>query len=105
YYPAALEAFEDWTKPYTWRFLETFSTPHELQRAGQRKWEKFLHLAKLWRPDTAPKRLEIFARATEFCGSAPQIAAKSLLALSCARILQTLERQLASYRATIEALF
>lgn len=105
YYPAALEAFDDWTKPYTWRFLESFPTPQKLAAAGKRKWEKFLHAAKLWRPDTAAKRLEIFARATEFCGSAAQIAAKSLLAQSCARVLQTLERALSSYRATIEALF
>ena len=105
YYPVALEAFEDWTKPSAWRFLETFPTPQKLQNAGKRKWQNFLHAAKLWRPDTAAKRLEIFARAGEFCGSAAQIAAKSLLAQSCVRVLQTLERQLVGYRATIEALF
>ena len=105
YYPAALEAFDNWTKDYTWRFLESFPTPEKLEGAGKRKWEKFLHAHKLWRPDTAPKRLEIFARAAAFRGSAAQTAAKSLLALSCARVLQTLERQLVSYRAAIEALF
>ena len=105
YYPAALEAFDNWTKEYTWRFLESFPTPDKLQSAGKRKWEKFLHTHKLWRPDTAPRRLEIFARASAFRGSAGQIAAKSLLALSCARVLLTLERQLQTYRATIEVLF
>ena len=105
YYPAALEAFDDWTKDYTWHFLESFPTPEKLQSAGKRKWGKFLHTHKLWRPDTAPKRLEIFARAAAFGGSAAQIAAKSLLAVSCARVLQTLERQLLTYRAAIEALF
>lgn len=105
YYPAALEAFDNWTKDYTWRFLESFPTPEKLQSAGKRKWEKFLHTHKLWRPDTASKRLEIFARANVFRGSAAQTAAKSLLALSCARVLLTLERQLLSYRTSIEALF
>jgi len=105
YYPAALEAFDNWTKDYTWRFLESFPTPEKLESAGKRKWEKFLHAHKLWRPDTAPKRLEIFARAAAFTGSAAQTAAKSLLAVSCARVLQTLERQLLTYRAAIEALF
>ncbi len=105
YYPAALEAFDNWTKEYTWRFLESFPTPDKLQSAGKRKWEKFLHTHKLWRPDTAPRRMEIFARASAFRGSAGQTAAKSLLALSCARVLLTLERQLQTYRATIEVLF
>jgi transposase len=105
YYPAALEAFDNWTKDYTWRFLERFPTPDKLQSAGKRQWEKFLHTHKLWRPDTAPKRLEIFARANAFGGSPAQTAAKSLLALSCARVLLTLECQLLTYRAAIEALF
>ena len=105
YYPAALEAFDHWTKDYTWRFIERFPTPEKLQNAGKRQWEKFLHTHKLWRPDTAPTRLEVFARANAFGGSAAQTAAKSLLALSCARVLLTLERQLLTYRAAIEALF
>ena len=105
YYPAALEAFDNWTKDYTWRFLESFPTPEKLQSAGKRRWEKFLHTHKLWRPDTASKRLEIFARATAFRGSPAQTVAKSLLALSCARVLLTLERQLLAYRAAIEKLF
>jgi hypothetical protein len=42
YYPAALEAFEDWTLPSAWAFLEAFPTPQALASAGKRKWEKFL---------------------------------------------------------------
>ena len=30
YYPAALEAFEDWTLPSAWAFLEAFPTPQAL---------------------------------------------------------------------------
>ena len=40
YYPAALEAFEDWRQPAAWAFLEAFPTPEVLRAAGQRKWEK-----------------------------------------------------------------
>jgi hypothetical protein len=89
----------------TWPFSETFPTPEKLEAAGKRKWEKFLHADKLWRSDTVLKRLEIFARAAAFRGSSGQTAAKSLLALSCACVLQTLECQLLTYRAAIEAPF
>jgi transposase len=101
--PPRSEAFDNWTKEYTWRFLESFPTPEKLQSAGKRKWEKFLHTHK--RSETATERLEIFARAAAFRGSAAQTAAKSLLALSCARVLRTLECQLRAYRAEIETLF
>src|SRR5262249_33565515 len=58
YYPAALEAFEDWTADFTWDFILQFPTPQALVKAGRRRWEKFLHTHKLWRPETAQKRLE-----------------------------------------------
>ena len=70
YYPAALEAFEDWTQPFCWDFVIQFPTPEKLTLAGRRRWEKFLHTQKLWRPQTADKRLEIFQNARAFCGSA-----------------------------------
>jgi len=105
YYPAALQAFEDWTAPYTWAFVLAFPTPEALAQAGQRKWEKFLHTHKLWRPQTAPERLKTFAQARAFKGSPAITAAKSLLVRSLARLLQTLEQQLAAYRARIADLF
>lgn len=105
YYPAALEAFDDWTAPYTWAFVLAFPTPAALLAAGKRKWEKFLHAHKLWRPQTASDRLAIFARANAFSGGAAITAAKGLLAQSLARLLQTLEQQLRAYRARIQALF
>ena len=105
YYPAALEAFEDWTAPYTWAFVLAFPTPAALKAAGKRTWEKFLHTHKLWRPQTAIDRLEIFARADQFKGTAAITAAKSMLVQSLARLLQTLEQQLAAYRARIQMLF
>ena len=105
YYPAALEAFEDWTHAGAWAFILQFPTPQRLVQAGRRAWEKFLHSHKYWRPQTAPQRLEIFARADQFCGRPAVVAAKSKLAQSLARLLQSLEVQLQSYRKEIEKLF
>src|SRR6185369_7114112 len=59
YYPAALEAFDDWTDAFTWEFILAFPTPQALVEAGKRRWEKFLHTHKLWRPGTAEKRLKL----------------------------------------------
>jgi transposase len=105
YFPSALEAFSDWTQLPAWRFILSFPTPAALHKAGKRKWEKWLHAQRLWRPQTLEARLAFFDRATEFTGSAAQIAAKSLLAQSCARLLCTLQEQLAEYRRRIEQLF
>jgi transposase len=105
YYPAALEAFDDWKAPFTWAFVLAFPTPELLVKAGQRQWEKFLHTHKLWRPDTAAKRLEIFARADRFSGSEAVTRTKSRLAQSTAQLLKTLEKQLDEYRSAIEQLF
>ena len=57
YYPAALDAFDDWTGEGPWRFVVAFPTPAELAAAGRRKWETFLHAHKLYRPQTADERL------------------------------------------------
>ena len=95
-YPAALEAFEDWTLPAAWAFLEAFPTPERLRAAGQRKWEKFLHSHKLARPQTFAKRLEIFARAGELVSGE---------VLTRTRMLRVLAQQIEAYRAEIERLF
>ncbi len=105
YYPAALEAFDDWTSPSSWAFLERFPTPQALKKAGKRHWEKFLHTHRLYRPETYQKRLEIFAGATEFCGSHAVTNAKSMLAVSLAKQLRLLEQQLKAYREHIDKLF
>jgi transposase len=105
YYPAALQAFEDWTQPFCWDFIVQFPTPEKLAAAGRRRWEKFLHTHKLWRPETSATRLTIFQQADQFCGSPAVTSAKSWLALSLVRVLQALQRQLDGYRRQIEALF
>jgi transposase len=105
YYPVALQAFEDWCCPWTWDFIIEFPTPKGLVQAGKRRWEKFLHTHKLWRPETAPQRLALFAQADQFTGSDPITQAKSQLALSLCKLLRTLQQQLNEYRQAIEALF
>lgn len=105
YYPAALEAFDDWTMPACWEFVIRFPTPSALEKAGKRAWQKFLHTHQLYRPETYKKRLESFARATEFCSSQAVTNAKSMLAVSLAKQLCVLELQLKAYRARIEELF
>jgi transposase len=105
YYPAALEAFDDWTHSFTWEFVLAFPTPRALVEAGKRRWEKFLHTHKLWRPETADKRLKVFAQADQFKASDPIVRAKSQLAVSLCKLLCTLGQQLKLYRKQIEALF
>jgi transposase len=105
YYPAALEAFDDWTAPYAWALITQFSTPAQLQAAGKRKWEKFLHTHRLWRSGTAAQRLAIFAAANALPASPALVNAKSLLATSLVRVLQALQGQLDEYRKRITQTF
>jgi transposase len=105
YYPAAIKSFDDWPMPSSWDFIIEFSTPQTLVQAGKRRWEKFLHTHRLWRPETLAKRVEIFARADQFCGLATVTAAKSTLAVSLAKILRTVQQQLDDYRQKIQELF
>jgi transposase len=106
YYPTAIAAFDDWTKSGAWEFILAFPTPHQLSSAGKRKWEKFLHAHKLYRPETAAKRISLFAVAAKSASPNPAVtAAKSLLAVTCAKQLRTLETQLDEYRKRIEELF
>jgi transposase len=105
YYPTAVGAFEDWTAPHAWEFLLQFPSPALLVKAGRRRWEKFLHAHKLWRPETAEKRLQAFARAQEWKPSSAVIAAKSQLAITLATLLQKLQGELDHYRGRIETLF
>ena len=105
YFPAALEAFDDWTMPATWEFVVQFCTAEKLVRAGTKKHEKFLRGHGLARSETFSKRREIFARADQFQGTAPVIAAKSRLALALATQLIALDEQLQLYRSRIRELF
>lgn len=105
YYPTALEAFENWTLRSSWAFVESFPTPQALVQAGKRKWEKFLHVHKLYRVQTYESRLSLFAQAQSFCSSPARTRAKSLLAVALAAQLRVLQDQLDKYRVRIHELF
>ena len=105
YYPVVLDAFEDWTLRSAWAFVEAFPTSEALAKAGKRKWEKFLHAHKLYRPETYRKRLDLFARAETFCGNKATTGAKSMLAVALAGQLRVLQSHLDKFRKKIEELF
>jgi transposase len=106
YYPAALEAFDNWTTvPGAWAFIEAFPTPQALVKAGRRRWDAFLHKHHLCRPRTYAKRMEVFSRADAFRSPTAVARAKSMLALALVRQLQTLQNQLDLYRDAIGELF
>jgi transposase len=105
YYPVALDAFDDWTLRSAWAFVEAFPTPQALTKAGKRKWEKFLHTHKLYRPATYQKRLDLFAQAEAFCGSQATTNAKSMLAVALAGQLSVLQSHLDKFREKIAVLF
>ena len=106
YYPAALEAFDDWTLPAAWEFIARFPTPAVLAQAGPRRWQKFMHTHRLYCPTTAERRLAVFARATEFASPSDAVTtAKSLLATALVQQLRTLEAQLKEYRRRVEQAF
>jgi transposase len=64
-----------------------------------------MHEQKLWKEATAEKREAIFADATAMQGSHASVAAKSLLAVSLAKLLAVLQVQLDLYRERIEERF
>ncbi len=105
YYPAALEAFDDWTSPSVWAFVQRFETPAKLARCGKKAWDKFLHDQRLYRPQTYDRRIEVFGRATELTAPRAVTEAKKLLALSLISQLKVLQKQLTKYRKAIDGLF
>lgn len=106
YYPTALAAFDDWTHPASWAFVERFPTPERLVQIGKRAQEKFLHTHKLYHSkELYERRLQLFAAAREFCGTPAVTQAKSLLATSLAHQLRVLQQHLDAYRERIVKLF
>jgi transposase len=106
YYPTALQAFDNWTSPPSWAFVERFPTPEALVAAGKRKWEKFLHTFKLYHSERLyAKRLELFSAAAQSDGCPAISNAKSLLAVTLAVQLRVLQKHLDQYRARIAKLF
>ena len=105
YYPTALEAFDDWTSPSAWAFVETFPTAAELVQAGKRKWDKFLHSHKLFRPQTYEERIAAFRQAGQWVASPALVAAKSLWRSPAASSCASSRPSSRLYRKRIESLF
>ena len=105
YYPTALEAFDDWTIPSAWAFVEAFPDAAALRKAGKRKWENFLHLHRLCRAQAGEERIAAFSKAGEWKIPAHVVEAKRRLALARCRQLRVLEQQLREYRERIQQLF
>ncbi len=105
YYPAALEAFEEWKAPSAWAFIERFPDPDSLARAGRKAWNKFLHTQQLARPEYYEKRMQAFERSAHFVASSGVTDAKSLLAVSLVKMLRCIQAQLDDYDTQINATF
>jgi transposase len=106
YYPAALEAFDDFTVQGAWQFVITFPTPDDLLKAGKKNWMKFFNTHKLYRPEMAEKRVAIFTRAGELASPSPAVTnAKSLRAATVAHQLVTVQKQIDTYDGRIAELF
>lgn len=105
YYPTALEAFDEWTLPGAWAFVEAFPDTESLTKAGKGKWDKFLHSHRLARTQTYERRIAAFKQAGQWSISPAMTAAKRMLAVARCQQLRTLQTQLEAYRARIEELF
>jgi transposase len=105
YYPAALEAFDDWCAPSAWAFVERFPTP-QIPGAGRKT-----QMAKLpARAETVSSRVESKADG-DFCQGRSVLRRGShdrrqeRVGGATVKMLQTLEAQLARYRALITECF
>lgn len=107
YYPQALDWFSDWSRPAAHDFILTFPTPAALSSASKKKLIGFLKTHHIGLSTSRLDRIERTRR-----GDAPAwpqdtavCAAKSLLAVSLAKQLRTLDTALRQYRKRIAELF
>lgn len=105
YYPDALGWFDDWTKPTSWDFVLTFPTAGELARAKSKKIYGFLRSHHIGLHPTWQQRVEGRTQTAPWPSDPATVAAKSLLAISLAKGLRTLEASLEEYRERIGKLF
>lgn len=106
YFPGALAWFRDWSRKSALEFLITFSTPKALAKASKSKLQKFLGARKIgftreyWQQRIAERK-----KVLDWKVEAALIRCKSLLAVTIAKQLLVLGRQLEEYRATINETF
>jgi len=100
-----LEAFEDWTVPSTWAFIERFPDATALLKAGKREWQKFMHTHRLYRPEMVEKRIAVFETSAHWHINEYMVKAKRLYLITKIKQLRALQTQLDEYRRLIAALF
>jgi transposase len=106
YYPEALGWFDDWTSPTAHDFIISFPTPAALRAASKKRLFGFLKTHNIGLSEAWKKRIDA-ARGSgpAWPADAPVRAAKSLLAVSTARQLRTIDAVLREYRKRIADLF
>lgn len=104
YYPTALRWFSVWTSPSAWDFILTFPTPEALRQASKKRLMGFLKTHQIGLTPLWTKRVDELSNPT-WQGDPATVDAKSLMAVSLAKQLRTLEANLDEYRRRIEELF
>jgi hypothetical protein len=105
YFPGVLEWFDDWTAQAAWDFVIAFPTPEALASA---KPSKLMGFVRTHRMALTPARQERIAQrraVLEWPCEPEMVEAKSLLVVSLAKQLRTLEAALKSYRKRIGQVF
>jgi transposase len=105
YYPAALEAFEDWCAPSAWAFVERFPTPQAWCRRANANGKTSCTRTSCFIQNGTKADGDFCQGRSVLRSGGHAIAAKSALAVAVAKMLQTLEAQLARYRALITECF
>lgn len=105
YYPQALEWFDNWTGPTPWNFVLAFPTPETLQKASRKKLFSFLRAHHIGIRPIWEERFEKISRGAAWPSDPATTAAKSVLAVTLAKQLRTLQAGLDEYRERIEKLY
>lgn len=105
YYPQALEWFEDWTGAAAWDFVLTFPTPEALRNASRKRLFGFLKVHRIGLRPIWEERAAKSRNGPAWPSDPAATAAKSVLAVTLAKSLRTLQASLQEYRARIEKLY
>lgn len=105
YYPEALTWFDEWAKPTAWDFVLAFPTSESLAGAGRKKLYGFLKAHHIGLHPVWQERVEGRGKTPAWPSDPATVAAKSLLAISLAKELRTLQANLDLYRERIARLY
>jgi hypothetical protein len=105
YFPGVLEWFDDWTTQAGWDFVAAFPTPAALASAKPSKLIGFLRTHRMALTPQWQERIAQRHTVLEWPCEPEMVEAKSLLVVTLAKQLRTLQAALKSYRKQIEPLF